>query len=175
MSVPTESPAVKAGKISKDVKQNETTPPTQKPHPKTDKVRVSPHGFGPYPEIPSDYPRQDLWDYPDFLKADHELLLRVQIKLWKQDIRTIGGGFIDGRVYPNIPDTVYVKWENRVRPDGTVERYASRISGDPYAGKVIRKIIDTKGKIYEGDIPAGIQVIESDEGGIDPYQFLDLK
>ena len=79
----TKKAAVKADLVVKDVEHNKTTSLIQKQEPKAAEVRVSPHGFGPYPEIPSDYPRQDLWDYPDFVTAEHELLLRVQIKLWK--------------------------------------------------------------------------------------------
>ena len=174
-SAPTEMMAVKTGVIVKNVDQNETTKLIQKHEPETAEVRVSPHGFGPYPEIPADYPRQDLWDYPDFVTAEHELLLRVQVKLWKQGVQTAGGGMIDGRIYPNIPGTVYIKWENRVRTDGTVERYALRMYGDPYAGKILRDIINLKGELHENDIPKEINVIEADEGGIDPYQFLDIK
>ncbi len=174
MSVSVEESSHKTGIPLKDIRQDKSVSLVQQPKPDQSEVRVSPHGFGPYPEIPPDFPRQDLWDYHGSLTAEHELLLRVQVKLWKQGIHAIGGAMINGRVYPNVPGTVYVKWENRVRPDGTVERYASRISGDPNTGKVIRKIINSKGEIHEGDIPADIHVIESDEGGIDPYQFLDL-
>ena len=173
-SDPTKKAAVKADLVVKDVDDNETSPLTPKQKPETAEVQVSPHGFGPYPEIPPDYPRQDLWDYPDFVTAEHELLLRVQIKLWEQGIQTIGGGIVNGRIYPNIPGTVYVKWEDRVRTDGTEERFASRMYGDPHAGKILRDIINSKGELHESDIPQEINVIEADNGGIDPYQFLDI-
>ena len=32
--------------------------------------RVSPHGFGRYPNIPPDYPAQDVWDYPDYISTE---------------------------------------------------------------------------------------------------------
>lgn len=136
-SNPTKKQAVKSDLVEKDIVRNETTPLAPKQEPENAEVRVSPHGFGPYPEIPPDYPRQDLWDYPDFVPAEHELLLRVQVKLWKQGIRTVGGGMVNGRIYPNIPGTVYVKWENHVRADGTKKRFASRMYGDPHAGKYL--------------------------------------
>ena len=82
---------------------------------------------------------------------------------------------VDGRIYPNIPGTVYIKWENRVRTDGTEERFASRMYGDPHMGKILRDIINSKGELHESDIPKEINVIDSDDGGIDPYQFLDIK
>lgn len=136
---------------------------------------VSFNGFGPFPEIPDDYPAQNIWDYPESLTVAHELLLRVQIKLWKQGIHALGGAMVDGKIYVNIPGTVYVEWKNRVRSDGTVVRYAIGLSGDREAGKVLRDIIESKGELRERDVPSGIKVIDSTDGGIDPYQFLDLK
>lgn len=171
----TKKAAAKADVVVKDVDHNETSPLAPKQEPENAEVRVSPHGFGPYPEIPPDYPRQDLWDYPEFVTAEHELLLRVQVKLWKQGIRTVGGGMVDGRIYPNIPGTVYVKWETRVRADGTEDKFASRMYGDPHAGKILRDIINSKGELYESDIPQEINVIDSNNAGINPYQFLDIK
>lgn len=171
----TKKATAKIDVVVKDVDHNKASPLIQKQELETTEVRVSPHGFGPYPEIPPDYPRQDLWNYPDFVTAEHELLLRVQVKLWRQGIRAIGGGIVNGRIYPNIPGTVYVKWENRVYTDGTEERFASRMYGDPHAGKILRDIIDSKGELHESDIPKEINVIDSNDAGIDPYQFLDIK
>ena len=174
-SEPTKKTAEKDDLIVKDVDHSETNPLFPKPESENTEVQVSPHGFGPYPEIPPDYPRQDLWNYPNFVTAEHELLLRVQVKLWKQGIRSVGGGMVDGRIYPNIPGTVYVKWENRVQADGTEERFASRMYGDLHAGKILRDIINSKGELHENDIPQEITVIDSDDGGIDPYQFLNIE
>lgn len=155
---------------------NKTSPsqPVQIAKSEKGEERVSPHGFGPYPEIPPNYPRQDLWDYPDYVTASHELLLRVQIKLWKQGVQTIGGALINGKIYLNLPNTVYTRWKNRVLPDGTNERYATRVSGNPQIGRMLAEIIDSKGELQESDIPPGVTVIDSDDGGIDPYQFLGL-
>lgn len=148
---------------------------TEKRFPEPTKRPVSFNGFGPFPEIPVDYPAQNIWDNPESLTVAHELLLRVQIKLWKQGIHALGGAMIDGKIYVNIPGTVYVEWKDRVRYDGTVERYATGVSGDREAGKSLRDIIETKGVLKESDVPPGIKIIDSTDGGIDPYQFLDLK
>ncbi len=50
--------------------------------------------------------------------------------------------------------TVYVEWKDRVRSDGTVERYATGVSGDREAGKSLRDIIETKGVLKESDVPS---------------------
>lgn len=134
-------------------------------------VAVSPHGFGPYPELPSDYPAQDLWNYPDFMSADAELMHRVAVKLWKQGTRSIGGMMADGLVYPTIPGTVYIEWDRKVLSDGTEEKVVSGIRGDPFTGQFLRGIEREKGRLVENDIPSDIMV---ENGGIDPYEFLNL-
>ncbi len=55
-----------------------------------EEVRLSPHGLGPYPEIPPGYRAPNIFDRP--LSKDHELMMRVDVKLWKQGIRTEGIG-----------------------------------------------------------------------------------
>ena len=134
--------------------------------------RVSPHGFGRYPDVPPDYPAQDVWDYPDYISAEAEILLRVQIKLWTQGTRTLGGIMSDGLVYSTLPGVVYVEWDHKVLSDGTMEKYVSRVRGDPHTGKILSDIKLRKGKLVESDIPQDIEVREK---GIDPYQFLNLK
>lgn len=71
-----------------------------------EQVRVSPHGFGPYPKIPDGWP-QGFFDRE--LTREHELLGRVRIKLHEQGIPTLGVG-IDktGMVYPFDKDQVYI-------------------------------------------------------------------
>ena len=133
---------------------------------------VSPHGFGPYPELPSDYPAQDLWNYPDFMSSDTELMHRVAVKLWKQGTRSIGGMMADGLVYPTIPGTVYIEWEHRVLSNGTEEKVVSGIRGDPFTGQFLRGMERQKGRLVESDIPSDIMI---GNGGIDPYEFLNLK
>ena len=139
---------------------------------KENPAAVSPHGFGPYPELPSDYPAQDLWNYSNFMSSDVELMHRVAVKLWKQGTRSIGGMMADGLVYPTIPGTVYIEWEHKVLPDGTEEKVVSGIRGDPFTGQFLRGMERQKGRLVESDIPSDIMV---GNGGIDPYEFLNLK
>ena len=163
--------------LSEDTVSNETNPnlSQQAQEARNTVVRVSPHGYGPYPDIPSDYPRQDVWDYPDDISAEAELLLRVQIKLWKQGTRPLGGIMRDGLVYPTLPGVVYVEWEHRTLSDGTIEKIASDMRGDPHTGRILMNIKLRNGELTEGDIPKDITVINMIEGGIDPFQFLNLK
>ena len=137
-------------------------------------IPVSPFGFGPYPEIPVDYPEQDIWDRIEdmtdlSLAKDNELMARVRIKLWNQGTQTVGAAYTDGKIYPVIPGVAYVTWNSVELPDGTRKRYPSRVSGTP----------EIKGKehyFYQlGEAPPGITVITHEEGGIAPYEFLNLQ
>ena len=143
----------------------------------TDPEKVSPYGFGPYPQVPEGYgpvkwPRST---------PEHELMVRVKIKLWQQGINVVGSKR-DGRtglIYPTIPGVVYIEWAESPQPDGSVLRDWA-CSGDPEAVQAIRNQANNKGLpfptfITESDIPAGIKVIPYAEGGIDPYEFLQLK
>ena len=140
---------------------------------------VSPFGFGPYPEVPSDYPDAPIWeryDYPegdgefgsDFMRS-LELINRVLIKLWKQGHRATSASMERGLVYPGYPDTVYVTWDYVEEPDGTLSRYASRISSGPDVPLSVYDAIDEK-----GTVPFGIKVLSHDTDGINPYTFLNL-
>ena len=143
--------------------------------------RVSPFGFGPYPQVPSDFPHEPIWeedpDYPegdeefgsDFMR-DMELIDRVLIKLWNQGHRATSAKMDSSDiVYPGYPDTVYVTWAYTEEPDGTMSRYASEISSGP---DVPLSIHDTISE--EGIIPFGIKELSHDANGIDPYTFLNL-
>ena len=135
---------------------------------KTTNVPVSPYGFGPYPELPEGWP-SDIWPRSS---PEHELMMRVEIKLISQGINVIGSTMGDGLVYPTIQDTVYIEWDEE---DG--EKYISNLSGDPAACKRINAIEEAKGeheRFTEADIPSDIKVLSFQEGGIDPYQFLEL-
>ena len=119
-------------------------------------VPVSPHGFGPYPEVPSAYFRTPVWvKYDDFdFTRGHELIERVLIKLWKQGIYCSGGSIENGRVYPVSRGTVYVKWKGD---------YISDYIGHPDDDDdQITSILENKGT------PAGIRVLDYDTAGIDP-------
>lgn len=124
-------------------------------------VPVSPHGFGAYPEVPSDYFRTPVWAYPDAeFTRGHELIDRVLIKLWKQGISSDGGIIENGRVYPITRGTVYVKWKGDAISD-----YIGHPDDDD---EQIISILEDKGT------PTGITVLDYDTAGIDPYEFLDL-
>ena len=139
--------------------------------------RVSLFGFGPYPEVPSDFPHSDIWDSVEREAArdpemaeNLELLARVRIKLWNDGKPTLGASIdpSSGLVYPNYPNTVYVEWAEFVREDGGVERYAGRMRGAPWPSEF------NEDYFAKGLIPPGITVIEYSAGGIAPHQFLNL-
>ena len=142
--------------------------------------RVSPFGFGPYPQVPSDFPHDPVWiedtDYPegdedfgrDFMRAI-ELMDRVLIKLWTQGRRAFSASMDNGLVYPGFPDTVYVRWDYVEEPDGTMSRYASEITSGP---DVPLSVHDTISET--GTIPFGIKELSHETDGIDAYTFLNL-
>lgn len=131
---------------------------------------VSPHGFGPFPEVPPDYFRtaEEVWGKERLrtMSLGHELLSRVQIKLWTQGIRTFGAKFENGLVYPAYDDTVYIEWADSVAADGKM--YVVRQFGSP---SVINQYGDD---IHKGIFPAHLKVYEFPDGGINPYEFLGL-
>ena len=144
-----------------DTEVSNTTTEADKPEP------VSPFGFGPYPEIPSDYPDNPLWTS----SRNHELMHRVRIKLWNQgrkvDAATISS---DGsRMYPLEPYTVYVRWKEFVEDDGTISRYASRTKAH---GSIPDSDLD---QIEEGIIPPGYTILSIDDDYINPIEFLNLE
>ena len=142
--------------------------------------RVSPFGFGPYPEVPSDFPHEPIWDedpdYPDdedfgrdFVRG-MELIDRVLIKLWTQGHPTVSGEIgDDDTVLPFYPDTVYVRWDYVEEPDGTMTRYASETASGP---DVPLSVHDTISE--EGTVPFGIKEMDPDTSRIDPFTFLNL-
>ena len=150
-----------------------TTYTTEADKPKINKAEtetepVSPHGFGPYPEIPADYPDNPLWSQ---LSRNHELMHRMRIKLWNQgrkvDAATISS---DGsRMYPLEPYIVYVRWKEFVEDDGTISRYASRTKAH---GSIPDSDLD---QIEEGIIPPGYTILSIDDDYINPIEFLNLK
>ena len=129
---------------------------------------VSPFGFGPYPELPEGWP-SDIWPRSS---PDHELMMRVRIKLIAQGINVSGARMNNGLVYPTIKNTVYVEWDEEAG-----HRYISNLSGDPEACKrlnAIEEARENEGGFSEADIPSEIKIVPFEEGGIDPYQFLEL-
>ena len=132
-----------------------------------EEVPVSPHGFGPFPEVPDDYIIKPFsWDFYKNDPPIYELMARVRIKLWKQGVRTTGitSSSATGLVYPTIPGAVFVKKYSR---DGIDHL---EIRGDPTLDlDAIRK------SLMDGNVPDGVTVLDLDDAGIDPYTFLNLK
>lgn len=141
-----------------------------------------PFGFGPYPAVPEDYPNRKAVQAWVSVTAEHELLDRVRIKLWKQGIKTEGAMFdSNGLIYPNIPGVVYVKWYYVT--EGPREyvgrRYAEQLFGNTEAMEKWESLYLTERGYERTDIDYtpeafGIKVYEYPDGGIAPYNFLDL-
>ena len=140
-----------------------------------EEVRVSPHGFGPYPKLPKGWGPEP-WAYPT---PEHELLARVEVKLWHMGVKTEGSSMENGLVYPIIKGAVYVKWGKYIGPDGRPVRYISERLGDPDDDSMdrlesIEKVKKKDESFTEADVPDDIKLILDEGGGIDPYTFLDL-
>ena len=151
----------------------------------TEGERISPFGFGPYPEIPDDYPKSmsPVWVWPEAKRMrwesdpdrlkNFELIGRVLIKLWDQGEQDFIGGTLrdsNGRVYPLYFNTAYVSYRELVKLDGTVHSYIGgfmRGPGFPYLTHEQRM----SGNF---ELPPDAQILDMDEAGIDPYSFLNF-
>ncbi len=161
-------------KVERIQEQTETHEQTNE----TVDVPVSKYGFGPYPEIPPEFFHfkgeevdPNFWTHN--WNKNTELMLRVEIKLWKQGIPTHGGIMPKGLFYPNYPNTIIVKWRTEETPFGT-RRYASSIQGSPETESYLDELHRQRRPVYEDEIPSHIKVLEQKDAGIDPYEFLDL-
>ena len=147
---------------------------TEKPseNAETAEVPISPHGFGPFPKVPADYPYGITWrdmEYyerlPSYKERRFELMERVLVKLWSEGIRNFEGASIENdKVYPHFFNTYYIIVEEREAPDGTLEPFITRIKG----GSPSPADIDLLNP------PPHIQVLDFETTGIDPYQYLNL-
>lgn len=121
--------------------------------------------------------------YPDALPQDgsadvsltlFDLMALVKKKLVLQGIDCQGIYGSEDRVYPTIPNVVYVQWDTL--SDGM--RYICDLSGDPEACQRIESIADAKDAagafMTPADIPNDIRVLRYPEDGIDPYAFLGI-
>ena len=139
--------------------------------------RMSLFGFGAYPEIPPDYREPDVWERIEELaitdpsRAERqELMARVCIKLWKQGLHSVGASRDSqtGLIYPHYPNTAYVRWAWDVDENGHPIRYAAGVKGGA-------DLAQYHHYFAEGEIPPHITVIDYEDAGIDPYQFLDFQ
>ena len=126
-------------------------------------VPVSPYGFGPYPEVPVDYPYKDPFalSIGGCSTKELELIERVLIKLWNQGNTNITGGFfMSGKVYPHYSETAYT------RQTGNSENGGFMYIGSPDFPEPDLESIQS-GKIKG-------QLRDLDSSGIEPYSFLGL-
>ena len=168
-SVPTEETTEKTDTLEKNIDLSADAP-------------TSPFGFGAYPEVPVDYPfreRVQLWDNAT---PEHELLVRVRVKLWKQGTKTKGAMFDkNGLIYPSIPGVIYVKWRTIEEgdPEFAGRRYASRVMGNGDTAEKWKTSYLIDGTFEPTNVnknidTSGIKVYEYPHGGIAPDKFLDL-
>lgn len=151
-------------KIAPPNPQNETESPEETAE--TAEVKVSPYGFGPYPEVPEDMPYRHLYTNWDDLGPQSELLNRVLIKLWASGEKNfIGGSTYNGEVYPHYNDVVYVRWGEYVKNGKKVRFAATQLSG-PH--------VQYNGKMDLLNPPPGLRVLDLESSGIYPYEYLDL-
>ena len=74
----------------------------------------------------------------------------------------------NGLVYLNFRDTIYVKWGWNGK-----QRYITKMIGHPDTIRTLRTFPPSR--LMEKDIPEDIKVYTMPDGGIDPYEFLNLK
>ena len=124
------------------------------------------------PQVPPDLPFPVAWLQPEkkAVRIDEltqrELWGLVIVKKWNEGDRDFVGSGMDmdtGKVYLYYPNVVYVKWEDTQLPDGTITKHASKMSGGDST------ITD---QVREGILPPGVQVLDMDASGIDPYAYL---
>ncbi len=140
-----------------------------------DELINSPFGFGNFPDIPSDFPRQDVWEFfwelydvDEQAAEKYELINRVIIQLWKEGGRAPGGVLKYGKVYPLDNNTAYITWDVAEGPNGEVKRYIRNLTTTPdIAGRYVES------HFRNGLIPSGVNVIEHSSGGYNPYDFID--
>ena len=134
---------------------------------------VSRYGFGPYPEVPADFDFTPSWQRPPLdskfgteRRKWRELMSRVQIKAWTEGIRGwTGVSTNNGKIYLHFPDVIYVEYGDPIeKDDGTVVR--------PIVGTM--GVILTQEQAENGELPEGYRVIELNQTGYDPYEYLDL-
>lgn len=139
--------------------------------------RESVFGLGPLPDIPPDFPRQNMWEHIERYSQTnigqtnigHELIGRVLIKYWNQGKKTAAGTHNEqsGKVYPLFKDTVYVRWKEDENEDGSIYRYVSRYLCHG-------SLADYEESVENGTQPSWLKVVPYEDGGVDPYSFLDL-
>ena len=135
-----------------------------------------------FPSVPEGFPSHltPLWLNPGYQKGDepdYETIYRVLIKLWNQGDHSFSAGALaNGRVYPIYPDMLYVEWDDTMVEDGNGEpipvRYISSTMGaDPRDFEFEVNLSEFVTGEWESKY-AGIQFVDLDNAGYDPYTFL---
>ena len=159
--------------INKTILNNSDTSARQQTQAlQTTEVAVSRFGFGPYPKTPEGWSPipWHLFQDPNF-----ELMTRVRIKYLEQGEPIVGVTMDRGKVYPIINGVCYVKWKEVDTPFGTVKQITRQVS-NIVDGERLDAIQEANGGILTvADVPADIKLIPYDEGGVDPYTFLNLR
>ena len=165
------------GEVSESVSLIEATPIADTNDWRSGDYGESDYGFGPYPEIPPDYPEymRPFWTTDADRTGHHErlrpieLLARVRIKLWKQgqtDVK-LDLEIPTQKIRIVTPGTVYVHYEETKLPNGT-SRVVHFLGGsDDLTG-------DVQAQIRLGKKPSGIRVLDYDSTGFDVYEFLGI-
>ena len=144
----------------------------QLPQTDTPDVPLSRFGFGPYPKTPAGWSPIP-WHL--FKEPEFELMTRVRIKYLEQGEPIQGVTMDNGKVYPIIDGVVYVKWATKHTPSGTA-RHITRLLSNIVDGERLDAIEAANGGILTvADVPLDIKLIPYDEGGVDPYTFLNLR
>ncbi len=138
----------------------------------TKPVRMSPHGFGPYPEIPEGAP---IGIFEETDSRNMELMLRVLVKAWNEGERFAGGVVDDdtGKVYLNYTDVIYVEYSEDIDEE-TGEKVLSATSIMTAGISNLDYLRAIHKAIKAGNPPAGYTIIDYDKAGIDPYEYLNL-
>lgn len=141
-------------------------------------IKVSPYGFGPYPDVPEDLlgGMVPSWEWSEEKKLkfgpehmrNQEAIDRVMIKLWNQGDQEFYGAVGDyNTVYPLYPNTVYIEWDDIELPDGTIHRM---IKG--YCAPTDFPDL-TMEQQMKGEIPAGYRVLDMQADAINVSEFLN--
>ena len=132
----------------------------------TEEVRVSPHGFGPYPEVPEDMPYRHHHTSWEDDSPSSELMSRVLIKLWTEGERNfIGGSTYKGNIQPHYNDAVYVHWYEYLDSSGELVRKPTGIKSGPHVHATFADVMNP---------PPELRVLDIETSGINPYEYLDL-
>ena len=115
-------------------------------------------------EVPRDFPFAVVWLQPDKKTAninnltERELLGLVIVKKWNEGDRSFTGfSMDDGKVYLLYPNIVYVKWENK-----DLVKILGPGGDDNKATDMVK----------EGKLPSGVQILDMNSSGINPYEYL---